>query len=145
MALAERLGPESRIYAVDRDTRALSRLSLRAAGRENIIPLPGDFTEPLTFPGHDGPFDGFLFANTLHYVADPERIVTRFRSDLVAGGRVVVVEYDRRAANPWVPHPIPPARLESIAKAAGLSTPVVTATRPSTFSGILYAAVMTRP
>ena len=59
-------------------------------------------------------------------------------------GRVVVVEYDRRAPNPWVPYPISPARLEEIAAQAGLSTPIVTAREPSVFSGDLYVAVMTR-
>jgi len=55
------------------------------------------------------------------------------------------VEYDRRAANRWVPYPISPARLAELAAAAGLSTPEVTGQRPSAFTGILYAAVATWP
>jgi ubiquinone/menaquinone biosynthesis C-methylase UbiE len=144
MALAERLGQAGRIYAVDRDSRALSRLKRRAAG-QNVIPVLGDFTGSLSFPGHEGPFDGLLFANSLHYIPDPGRILARFKLALGPAGRIVVVEYDRRDANPWVPYPIPPARLETILAAAELSPPVITATYPSAFSGVLYAAVTRRP
>ena len=144
MALAERLGPES-IYAVDKDPRALARLARRADGPRNVLTLHADFTQPLSFPGGEGAFDGLLFANALHYVAAPERILERFKPAVRPGGRIVIVEYDRRAANPWVPYPISPARLETIAAAAGLSQPTITATRPSRFSGVLYAAVMMRP
>jgi len=58
---------------------------------------------------------------------------------------VVVVEYDRRSANRWVPYPISPARLAELTAAAGLSTPEITGTLPSAFSGVLYAAVATWP
>lgn len=145
IALAERLGQEGRIYAVDKDAGALARLTRRAAGLTNVIPLVGDFTQALSFPENDGAFDGFLFANSLHYVIHPERILERFKLALGPGGRIVIVEYDRRDANPWVPYPIPPARLETILAAVGLSPPSITATRPSTFSGVLYTAVTRRP
>jgi ubiquinone/menaquinone biosynthesis C-methylase UbiE len=145
LALADRLGAAGRIYAVDNDARALSRLRRRAANRANVIPVPGDFTQPIAFAGWDGALDGLLFANALHYVARPENVLAGWVLRLIPGGRVVFVEYDRRAANPWVPYPISPSRLEQVAAAAGLSTPEVTARRPSAFSGDLYAAVATRP
>ncbi len=56
------------------------------------------------------------------------------------GGRVVLVEYDRRNANPWVPYPIAVSRLTELADAAGLGRFTVTATRPSAFSGEMYVA-----
>jgi hypothetical protein len=56
----------------------------------------------------------------------------------------VIVEYDRRAANRWVPYPIAMTRLPDLAARAGLSAPMVTATRPSAFGGILYVAAADR-
>ena len=145
LALAERLGAAGRIYAVDNDARALSRLRRRAANRAGVIPVQADFTQPLALPGYDGALDGLLFANALHFVAHPERVLAAWVPRLNPGGRVVFVEYDRRAANPWVPYPIAPARLEEVAAASGLSPPEVTARHPSAFSGDLYAAVAIRP
>jgi ubiquinone/menaquinone biosynthesis C-methylase UbiE len=145
LALAELLGRGGRIYAVDRDERALRRLGGRAVGHGNVIPVLADFTGPLSLPGQDVPLDGILLANALHYVRTPEEFLARLASMLRPDGRVVFVEYDRRAANPWVPYPISPARLERVTRAAGLSAPVVTATQPSAFTGNLYVAAATWP
>ena len=57
---------------------------------------------------------------------------------------MVVVEYDRRHANQWVPYPITPAALTKLARGAGLGTPTVLATRPSRYSGTMYSAVVRR-
>ena len=101
-ALVELLGPESRIYAVDRDPRAvaaLERWASRQAG--NVIPVRADFSRPFELPGlGDAMLDGMLFANALHYVRDPGPVFARLVAWLRPGGRVVVVEYDRRRANP---------------------------------------------
>ena len=104
-----------------------------------------DFTHSLDLPDSDGPLDGLLLANSLHYTAHPERILEAWLHNLRPGGQMIVVEYDRRAANPWVPYPIPPSRLETVAAKVGLSQPTVTARQPSAFSGDLYVAVLTRP
>jgi hypothetical protein len=56
----------------------------------------------------------------------------------------VIVEYDRRTANRWVPYPIPVDRLTELASSAALTDPRVVATRPSEYQGALYAAVATR-
>ena len=60
------------------------------------------------------------------------------------GGRIVLIEYDRRAASRWVPYPIPIARLPALARSAGLSAAAITSTRPSAFGGILYVAAADR-
>jgi len=145
LALAELLGPAGRVYAVDRDARALSTLGGRASGHTNVIPVLADFSHSSDLPDYDGPLDGLLFANSLHYMVHPERILEAWVHKLGPGGRVIIVEYDRRAANPWVPYPIPPARLETVAAEVGLTHPRVTAREPSAFSGDLYVAAMTRP
>jgi ubiquinone/menaquinone biosynthesis C-methylase UbiE len=142
-ALARVLGPTGRIYAVDRDPRAfasLRRLSPRE--RTAIVPVLADFTQSFALPGLDeAPLDGLLVANALHFVPDAEGVLARLVALIRPGGRVVLVEYDRRAANRWVPYPIPIARLPDLARSVGLSPPTITATRPSAFGGTLYAAV----
>jgi ubiquinone/menaquinone biosynthesis C-methylase UbiE len=144
LALAELLGPTSRIYAVDNDPRAIARLTQRAFGRTNVIPVLADLTQPLVLPGYDGMLDGIFLANALHFVQEPQSILERLTTRLRPGGRAVFIEYDRRNASRWVPYPVPPTRLEKLALAAGLTAPAITATHPSVFSGVLYVAVATR-
>jgi SAM-dependent methyltransferase len=141
-ALAKLLGSDARIYAVDRDARALASLR-RWATREraDVMPVEADFTRPLELPEL---LDGLLVANALHFVRDADVVLARLAALVRPGGRIVIVEYDRRAASRWVPYPIPSDRLPTLAAAAGLSTPAIAATRPSAFGGILYVAVADR-
>jgi SAM-dependent methyltransferase len=145
-ALAELLGPEGQIYAVDRDARAVAALA-RWARRDaaHVIPVTADFSGAFDLPGlGGGKLDGMLLANALHFVRDAEVVLGRLVARLRPDGRVVLVEYDRRRASRWVPYPIAIASLPALAAAAGLSTPIVTATRPSAFGGDLYAAAADR-
>ena len=143
-ALAELL-PGSRIYAIDREVRALRRLEASAAkaGRE-VITVVADFTQPLELPGLEEKLDGALLANALHYVADPGPTLARLAAMLRPGGRLVVIEYERRRANRWVPYPVSPERLSELAAGTGLSPPRITATKPSSYGGDLYVAVLGR-
>lgn len=145
-ALAERLDTGSRVYAIDRDRHAVASL-----GRERwkhgveVVPLVGDFTRALALPQlAEATVDGMLFANALHFVAKPEIVLTRHVSLLRAGGSVVIIEYDGRRANRWVPHPIPSDRLGEVLATAGLPPPAITARRPSAYGGSLYVAVTRR-
>jgi ubiquinone/menaquinone biosynthesis C-methylase UbiE len=142
-ALARLLGPEARIYAIDRDARAIAALE-RWAKKDaaNVIPVRADFDRPFELPGvRDPKLDGILLANSLHFVPDADAVLGRLARWLRSGARVVIVEYDRRAASRWVPYPIPRARFEALARSAGLPPPTITATRSSAFGGVLYAAV----
>jgi ubiquinone/menaquinone biosynthesis C-methylase UbiE len=145
-ALAELLGTDGRIYAVDRDARAVSAIRRWAArGQVNVIPVEADFTRALELPGlDDDGLDGMLLANALHFVRDADVVLARLATLVRPGGRVVIVEYDRRAASRWVPYPISSNRLPELAAAAGLSAPTITATRPSAFGGSLYVAAADR-
>jgi ubiquinone/menaquinone biosynthesis C-methylase UbiE len=143
-ALADLLGPESRIYAVDRDASAVGEIERWAArNAPNVVPVVADFTRELDLPGlGQTQLDGMLLANALHFIRDTERVLARLAERVRPGGRVVIIEYDRRAATPWVPYPIPTARLPGLAASVGLSTPTITATRRSMFGGILYVAAL---
>lgn len=145
-ALARLLGPGGRVYAVERDARSLAALGRRRDwSGARVIPVAADFTGPFDLPGLDpGGLDGMLLANALHFARDAEAVLARLATRVRPGGRVVLVEYDGRRAGPWVPHPIPAARLPALADAAGLSPFRVVGTRPSEYSGVLYVAAADR-
>jgi SAM-dependent methyltransferase len=145
-ALAERLDPGGRIYAVDRDARALEALRRWARGAAvEVSTVVADFTKPFELPGiGKAGLDGILMANALHFVRDPEETLPRLAAWLRVGGRLVLVEYDRRRASRWVPYPVEPARWAELAALAGLSAPILTSTRPSAFGGNLYVATAER-
>ena len=145
-ALVELLGQSSRIFAVDRDARAIAAVERWAkANAANVIPFAADFTGPFDLPGlGEAMLDGMIFANALPFVRDADAVLARLAAWVRPGGRVVFVEYDRRAASRWVPYPISADRLPALAASAGLSTPVITATRPSAFGGNLYVAAADR-
>jgi SAM-dependent methyltransferase len=146
-ALARLLGQGSRIYAVDRDPDAIASLR-RLVGTDGVelIPVLGDFTRPLELREMgDQKLDGMLFANALHFVPNPGPVLARLITGLGPGGRVVIVEYDGRRANRWVPHPLPASRVSEVVIGAGLSRPTITATRPSAYGGTIYVATASMP
>jgi ubiquinone/menaquinone biosynthesis C-methylase UbiE len=146
-ALAQLLEPRSRIFAVDTDAKALAAVR-QWADREgaNVTPVVADFTRPIHLPGFGEQqlLDGMLAANALHFVQDPAGVLARLVERVRPGGRVVIIEYDRRRASPWVPYPIDGDRLLEIAASAGLTAPTFTATRPSLYGGAIYVAAMDR-
>lgn len=147
LALARLLGPDARVFAVDRDQQALGELERRAVTDgtlSRITTVNADFTVPFEPPGaRKLRLDGMLFANSLHFVQHADVVLNRLVQWLRPGARVVFVEYDRRPASRWVPYPIDAERLPVICAAAGLTIPVVTATRPSDYGGKLYVAFAT--
>lgn len=144
-ALARLVGPGAQVYAVDRDANAVAALKAWAPSAPcAVVPVTGDFSLPFDPPGASL-LDGMLFANSLHYVRDAAVVLARLAAWLKPGGRVVIVEYDRRSANRWVPHPIAIAALSELTTAAGLVNSSVVATRPSIYEGDLYVAVADRP
>ena len=148
-ALAALLGPEGQVYAVDRDPRAVAELRRWASPPDGaparteatVMPVEADFTRLLDLPA----LDGALLANALHFVRNAEPVLARVARAVRPGGRVVIVEYDRRPPSRWVPYPVPVERLPVLAAGAGLSDVAVVGERPSAFGGRLYAAVAVRP
>lgn len=144
-ALAELLSPSAMIHALDRDARALE--SQQARLRTNppaatILPRQADVLRPLDLP----PLDGVLTANLLHFVRDQVGLLRRLRAALRPGGRLLVVEYEQAFPIPWVPYPLPFARLAAFTTEAGFTPAVQVGTRRSPSSGrVLYAAAANRP
>jgi ubiquinone/menaquinone biosynthesis C-methylase UbiE len=142
LALADLLRA-GHITAVDRDRWAIPELEQRVRDRfpaTTLQAIEADFTEALP----QGPFDGVLAANSLHFVADPAPLIDALRGVLAPGARLVVVEYDADRGNPWVPHPISFDHWTALATTAGFTAPRLIGRVPSRFLGSIYGAVATR-
>lgn len=153
-ALAALLGASGRVIAIDRDDVAVKSLERGIRGRiaatgagldrshaARITATRGDFraldaVEAL----RDLDLDGALFANALHFDPDPASTLGAARRKIRPDGRLVVIEYQDRPPNPWVPHPLPMARLRHVAEEAGLGSPRMSGERPSSYGGMLYCA-----
>lgn len=144
LAIRDLAGPESEIFAIDRDPSALENLRgamIRSFPKTFLTLIEGDIRRPPALP----PLDGIVAANSLHYVDRKQQPQTlRLWSTLLKpGGRIVLVEYDSNNPNQWVPYPISWARLASVARDAGLPVPVLLATHPSRWNAGIYAAAIT--
>ena len=131
LALADLIGPDAHIVAVDKDARAL-----RAIGH-GIETRVADFTKALDLRD----LDGVVMANSLHYVRDPQPVLRSVRSMLRPGGRLIIVEYGADRGNAWVPYPFTYAKWETIAARAGLKNTRLLKTIPSRWLGSMYSAV----
>jgi SAM-dependent methyltransferase len=142
LALADLLGEEGRIIAVDRDARALAENASAVAERFPAVEmntLVADLEGRLDLP----PLDGLLAANSLHF-ARPERqvaVVESLARHLRPAAPFIVVEYDADRGNPWVPHPFSSRRWQEIAAEAGLVDTKEIGRVPSRFLGAIYSAV----
>jgi SAM-dependent methyltransferase len=144
-ALHELLPTGSRIFAIDRDAAAVSKVARWAAqNAPEVSATVGDFSKQADLRSLP-PLDGILLANALHFVRDAQFVLAQVVGMVRPGGRVVLIEYDRRGASRWVPYPIPMANLPALAAQAGLEAPSIVATRPSEYQGILYVALARKP
>lgn len=146
-ALASLLGAGGRVIAIDADARAVAALRelgrAREPDRAAIDAHVGDFHDLAGVAAlNEIRLDGVLFANALHFASDPERILADAARRVRDGGRILIVEYDGRPANPWVPHPVGKQRLFDIAAGAGLGAPVYLAERASRYGGVIYSALI---
>ena len=146
LALADLLGPEASVIAVDRDERALvqnARHMASAFPKTMYRGLKGDFRSELALPE----LDGLVAANSLHFVPRSEQVavIGRLAARLKPGGTFLVVEYDADSGNPWVPHPFSARAWLGLASAAGLTDARETGRVPSRFLGAIYSASAYRP
>jgi SAM-dependent methyltransferase len=110
---------------------------MQASPGATIIPQQADFTRPLDLPA----LDGLLLANSLHFIRDQQAALALIAGYLRPGGCLLLVEYDLRAPLPWVPFPVPLARLELLAAEAGFEKPTEIGRRISRSSNVaMFAA-----
>jgi ubiquinone/menaquinone biosynthesis C-methylase UbiE len=141
LALAELVGPEGEVIAVDRDRGALRELerALRP-GSATVRTLNADFTKPMDLAS----LDGVVMANSLHFVRDKAPVLALVRSMLKASGRLLLVEYDADRGNTWVPHPLSFETWRALADANGFAETRKLASVPSRFLGHIYSAESVR-
>jgi ubiquinone/menaquinone biosynthesis C-methylase UbiE len=140
LALAEILGPEATIYAVDREQAALAELERRLDARfpeTRLIPMRADFTQALDVPS----LDGVVMANSLHFHKEKAPIVRSVRNLLSPAGRLILVEYNVDRGNTWVPHPISFPAWERLAARCGFAGTHQIGAKPSRFLREIYSAV----
>lgn len=130
-ALADLLGPDAHITAVDKDARAVRSLDGRFEVRV------ADFTKSLDLKD----LDGIVMANSLHFVRDKHPLLESIRRMLRPSGRLIIVEYGTDQGNPWVPHPFTYAQWERMAARAGFKNTRLLKTIPSRWLGSMYSAV----
>ncbi len=144
LALAELIGPEGVIYAVDRDARALRHLQQAMATHYPQIMLKcmqADFTRSLALPR----FDGVVMANSLHFVQQKDATLQLVHSSLKPGGRLLLVEYNTDRGNMWVPYPLSYESWAALSVRNGFEGARLLATTPSSFLQEFYAAESLKP
>lgn len=139
LALNEILGFRGIVFAVDHRLDILREQLRIQYSRATIHLHEENFLNPMPFlPA----LDGILMANTLHYVCNQESFLANLcDSHLKPGGTLLIVEYDRDFADPWVPYPLPLPHFERLASKIGLSLPEQIGRQRSIFGNQdLYAA-----
>ena len=91
--LADRVGPEGRIYANDIDEEALEKLARRCEkeGLANVEIIVGEVMDPLLPPGA---LDMVFMINVFHHAEDPVELVRNAIPALKPGGTLAIVECD---------------------------------------------------
>jgi len=144
LALRELTGPDSIIYALDKDRASLRELESNHRTRfnttRNLILLKDDFSLDQSLPQ----LDGIVMANSLHFFKDKEKILRHVRAHLKPGGALLLVEYNVDKGNMWVPYPISFNVCRVLVKRTGFTEPKLLAKAPSSFLNEFYSAMAYR-
>lgn len=138
-ALSQLLPSHSTIIAIDNNAGALN--SMKPLNHEiKLVKKVLDFV-------HDHldlhSMDGILMANALHFSSDKTTLLKTIRMSLNNSGKIILVEYDTDASNPWVPYPVSVKSLPGIADEAGFSYVKKIGETPSIYNrAMIYAAVL---
>jgi trans-aconitate methyltransferase len=133
-ALAGLLPVTSHIIAVDKDRQRLPG----DIHNVSVEFIRSDFINNLLVLGN---IDGILMANSLHYVKDKITLLTKLEGSFNHERRFIIVEYDSRRANPWVPYPVPYLQLAELAAQLGYHIQKMNE-MPSRFGGVIYSALL---
>src|SRR6478609_2012270 len=137
-ALAALLGNGNTIYAIDQNGSALDGIVTKA-NQASVIKLKKNFIEDqLNLPL----LDGILMANSLHYVKAKDLFLAKLNQMIKPDGRIIIVEYERRSANQWVPYPIDFISLVELIKTSGFSFVEKIGEQPSSYQGTMYSALV---
>ncbi len=98
--IAERIGPNGKVYAVDLQPRMLEdlRRNLERRGLHNFETVTGAVDDP-HLPARA--LDLVLLVDVYHEFSEPEKMLERIRQSLKPDGRLVLLEY--RKEDPQIP------------------------------------------
>src|SRR5689334_6747719 len=107
-ALSEAVGPRGVVYAVEVEPNLVTYLRGRAEreGTANVIPVLGSLDAPRLPAGR---VDRILLLDTYHHIDGRVAYFQRLRSALAPGGRVVIVDWEKRedTIGPELAHRLP--------------------------------------
>ncbi len=139
-ALANLLVSGSLIYAADKNKQALKMIP-DSYKNVKIEKLYLDFMKD-AFPEN---LNGILLANSLHYVRNKNSFIKRNENNLKPNGVFLIVEYDTKIPNPWVPFPINFNSLKIFFEKAGYSSVAKINELPSVYRrSNIYSALIHR-
>lgn len=123
LLLAERVGPQGLVYAIDRLPEPLAYLEREQRARDvpQIRRIQAD-GEKADVP--DGPVDAALVAMMLHHAHDPGALLRNVARLLRRGGRAVVAEFHPDGTGeygPPLPRRLAPGTIHTWCEAAGFT------------------------
>jgi ubiquinone/menaquinone biosynthesis C-methylase UbiE len=139
-ALCELLGKYGEIYSVDNDSYALKRQEKnyqKNFSNCQINFIHADFRQEIHLP----PQDGILMANALHFVQEKKQVIQMIKTFLKPTGRFILIEYNVKRKNPWVPYPIHFDEWVTLATDCGFSDTKLLKTFPSRYHHQIYSAL----
>ena len=135
-ALASFLETGSKVYALDKLHQNLKP----SFGNAEIIFRQSDFEKEEL---QESEFDGFLMANSLHYVRDKQKLILRLKNALGREGKILLVEYDTDQANQWVPYPLSFVKVKTLFEKSGFKAVVKVGERQSVYrANKIYACLV---
>jgi len=90
--LADRVGPQGKVYAEDIDAEALRHLAQRCrrGGFTNVETILGDLTDPQLPPAA---LDLVFVISSYHHFSDPVALMSKARAALKTTGRLAIAEW----------------------------------------------------
>ena len=107
-ALATLLPLQSKILCMDTESPGWE---VNSTNNVELEFIKADFTR---HEFENGKFDGFIMANSLHYIKNKSQLINRLLPALKPNGTIAIVEYDSESANSWVPYPITYEKLKRL-------------------------------
>lgn len=131
--LASFLPSGSKIFAIDKNPRIFP--GHMRTGIEVTFQQSDFVHDKIELP----PLTGILMANSLHFVEDKETFIRRLSDYFPDETKLIIVEYDRKMANPYVPFPIDFETFNALLRRIGFSEIEKAGTHPSQFGGEMYS------